>query len=48
MQITKCCNSNPKYLIEYLSGKSIASFLVCQSCSEEEKLQQFIIKKYEL
>ena len=48
MQITKCCNSNPKYLIEYLCGKNIASYLVCESCSEEEQLQKFIIEKHEI
>ena len=48
MQITKCCNSNPKYLIEYLNGKTTARFLVCESCSEEEQLQKFITQKHEL
>ena len=48
MQIGKCCNSNPKFLIEYLCGKTTASFLVCETCSEEEQLQKFIIQKHEL
>ena len=48
MKVGKCFENEPKLLVEYLSGDTTDSWLVCSTCIKEDLFQKYIKEKNDL